>query len=117
MEKKPSILSVLFQFAAEAKSNEITAFPLLLKLLDLNQSIVTIDAAGCQKEVAAQIRTQGGDYLLALKRNQGGLHAEALYFFQQALESLPQKQAVNTIAMKRNLEIELKNARCRLQVN
>ncbi|MGR3951415.1 MAG: hypothetical protein QRY74_00610 [Chlamydia sp.] len=43
-------------------------------------------AVGCQKEIATQIRTQEGDYVLALKRDQGSLHAKALHFFQQALE-------------------------------
>jgi hypothetical protein len=62
---------VLGQLATEAKSNEITAFPLLIELLDLREAIVTIDAAGCQKGIAAQICDQGGDYVLALKGNQG----------------------------------------------
>lgn len=77
---------VLGQLATRAKSNEITAFPELLKLLDLREAIVTIDAAGCQKEIAKQIREQKGDYVLALKGNQGTLHAEAENFFKQALE-------------------------------
>jgi predicted transposase YbfD/YdcC len=82
---------ILGQLATEAKSNEITAFPLLLKLLDLKGSIVTIDAAGCQKDIADQICSQGGDYILALKGNQGNLHAEAKNFFQQALEVTPKE--------------------------
>jgi predicted transposase YbfD/YdcC len=76
---------VLGQIATEAKSNEITAFPSLIQLLDLNKAIVTIDAAGCQKDVASKIRDQGGDYVLALKGNQGSLHAEARNFFNQAI--------------------------------
>jgi len=75
---------VLGQIATEAKSNEITAFPSLIQLLDLNKAIVTIDAAGCQKDVASEIRDQGGDYVLALKGNQGSLHAEVRNFFNQA---------------------------------
>ncbi len=76
---------VLGQIAIEAKSNEITAFPSLIQLLDLNKAIVTIDAAGCQKDVASKIRDQGGDYVLALKGNQGSLHAEVHNFFNQAI--------------------------------
>jgi len=65
---------VLGQLAVDGKSNEITAIPKLLELLDLKKAVVTIDAIGCQKEIAAQIRTQGGDYLLAVKDNQKTLH-------------------------------------------
>jgi predicted transposase YbfD/YdcC len=63
----------LAQVACEEKSNEITAIPELLKLLDLRGQTVTIDAMGCQKEIAAQIRQQKGHYVLALKGNQGRL--------------------------------------------
>jgi predicted transposase YbfD/YdcC len=66
----------LGQVAVDAKSNEITAIPELLELLDLQDKIVTIDAAGCQKEIAADIVEQGGDYVLAVKDNQPTLHAE-----------------------------------------
>lgn len=76
---------VLGQLSTEAKSNEITAFPILIELLDLKDSIITIDAAGCQKDLASQIRDKGGDYVLALKGNQGNLHAEVENFFSQAL--------------------------------
>lgn len=65
---------VLGQVAVDAKSNEITAIPVLLKLLDLEGSIVTIDAMGCQKEIAAAIRAQKADYVLALKDNQPTAH-------------------------------------------
>lgn len=67
---------VLGQVATEAKSNEITAIPALLALLMLKGAIVTIDAMGCQTKIAEQIVTQGGDYVLALKGNQGKLAAE-----------------------------------------
>lgn len=80
---------VLGQLATEAKSNEITAFPILIDLLNLKEAIVTIDAAGCQKEIASKIRDKGGDYVLALKGNQGNLHAEAENFFSQALQTTP----------------------------
>lgn len=61
---------VLGQVKTEEKSNEITAIPELLKLLTLKGCLVTIDAMGCQKTIAAQIHQQGGDYLLAVKGNQ-----------------------------------------------
>jgi predicted transposase YbfD/YdcC len=76
---------VLGQVATDAKSNEITAIPELLKLLDLAGAVVTIDAIGCQKKIAAQIVDQGGDYLLQLKGNQGGLHDETALLFDQCL--------------------------------
>lgn len=82
---------VLGQLATEAKSNEITAFPALIELLDLKEAIVTIDAAGCQKEIASQISSKGGDYILALKGNQGNLHAEVENFFSQALQVTPEE--------------------------
>lgn len=59
----------LGQIATEAKSNEITAIPLLLELLNLKGTTVTIDAMGCQKEIAAKIVDGEGDYVLALKDN------------------------------------------------
>lgn len=74
----------LGQVAADAKSNEITAIPLLLELLDLRDKIVTIDAAGCQKEIASDIVEQGGDYVLAVKDNQPTLHAEIQEAFAAA---------------------------------
>jgi predicted transposase YbfD/YdcC len=76
---------VLGQVATDAKSNEITAIPELLKLLDLQGAIVTIDAAGCQKKIAQRIIEQGGDYLLQLKGNQGSLHKETAELFDQCL--------------------------------
>jgi predicted transposase YbfD/YdcC len=66
----------LGQVAAEEKSNEITAIPELLQLLDLKGALVTIDALGCQKEIAARIREQQGHYVLALKENHPGLLAD-----------------------------------------
>jgi len=64
---------VLGQVKTDEKSNEITAIPELLKLLDIHGCIVTIDAMGCQKKIAKQIIEQGGDYVLGLKGNQGSL--------------------------------------------
>lgn len=65
----------LGQLATAEKSNEITAIPELLDQVQLKNSIITIDAAGCQKEIAAKIVAGRGDYCLALKGNQGNLHA------------------------------------------
>jgi predicted transposase YbfD/YdcC len=65
---------VLAQVAVDTKSNEITALPVLLEALDLRDSVVTIDAMGCQTDLAARIVAGGGDYVLALKGNQGDLH-------------------------------------------
>jgi predicted transposase YbfD/YdcC len=76
---------VLGQLATDAKSNEITAIPELMKLLDLQGAVVTIDAAGCQKKIAEQIVQQGGDYVLQLKGNQGTLHNETVELFDQCL--------------------------------
>jgi predicted transposase YbfD/YdcC len=76
---------VLGQLATDAKSNEITAIPELMKLLDLKDAVVTIDAAGCQKKIARQIVDQGGHYILQLKGNQGGLHDETVMLFDQCL--------------------------------
>ena len=66
----------LGQLATAEKSNEITAIPQLLDQIDVTNAVVTMDAAGCQREIAAQIIDGGGDYLLALKGNQGTLHKE-----------------------------------------
>jgi predicted transposase YbfD/YdcC len=64
------------QQATYAKSNEITAIPELLKVLDLKGAVVTIDAMGCQKEIASDIVDGGGDYVLAVKGNQEHLHQD-----------------------------------------
>jgi len=73
---------VLGQVKVEDKSNEITAIPTLLALLDLHGCIVTIDAIGTQTEIAQQIINQGGDYLLAVKENQRHLYEDIELFFR-----------------------------------
>ena len=78
---------VLGQIKTAEKSNEITAIPALLELLEINGCIVTIDAMGCQKEIAAQIVEKKADYVLALKRNQEGLYDEVFELFQHAQET------------------------------
>jgi len=75
---------VLGQVKTEEKSNEITAIPRLLDVLALNNCIVTIDAMGCQKSIAKQIIEQDGDYILALKGNQGNLSDEVESIFNKA---------------------------------
>jgi predicted transposase YbfD/YdcC len=74
----------LGQVVVDAKSNEITAMPELLKLLDLHEKIVTTDAMGCQKDIAQTIVAGGGDYILAVKDNQPTLHTEIQAAFATA---------------------------------
>lgn len=76
---------VLGQVKVDDKSNEITAIPKLLSRLDIAGAVVTIDAMGCQKKIAKQIKQQGGDYLFSLKGNQGNLHDDVLTFFTSSL--------------------------------
>jgi predicted transposase YbfD/YdcC len=76
----------LGQVAVDAKSNEITAIPALLELLDINGALVTIDAMGCQKAIAQKIIEQGGDYILTVKDNQPTLLADIQQAFVQAAE-------------------------------
>lgn len=73
---------VLGQVKVDERSNEITAIPELLKMLELEGCLVTIDAMGTQSEIAQQIVDQGGDYLLSVKENQGHLYADLEYLFQ-----------------------------------
>jgi len=77
---------VLGQVKTEEKSNEITAIPELLRLLDIHNCIVTIDAMGCQKKIANQVIEQGGDYVFGLKGNQGNLLAAVENVFAEADE-------------------------------
>ena len=72
---------VLDQRKTDAKSNEITAIPRLLELLELQGCLVTIDAMGCQTAVAADPRTRGADYVLSLKQNQRHLHEAVVEMF------------------------------------
>lgn len=77
----------LGQVAVEEKSNEITAIPKLLELLDLHGALVTIDAMGCQKEIAAKIVDGGGDYVLTAKDNQPSLVGDIEACFEKAAET------------------------------
>ncbi len=76
----------LGQVATDAKSNEITAIPELLKILDLEGAVVTIDAMGCQKEIAAGIVQGMGEYVLAVKENQPHLYEDIRQTFEETLE-------------------------------
>ena len=76
---------VLGQVAVPEKTNEILAIPELLYLLDLTDCLVTMDALGCQREIAEQIIDQGGDYLLATKNNQPFLHEDIAHLFELGL--------------------------------
>ena len=77
----------LAQVRTDEKSNEITAIPELLRLLDVSGALVSIDAAGCQKDIAAQIVAGGGDYLLAAKDNQPRLLEDIEALVRVALET------------------------------
>ena len=86
---------VLGQRKVDEKSNEITAIPELLKLLEIKGCLVSIDAMGCQTEIAQTIIEQGADYALALKGNQGNLYEDVRQLFefatQQERKSLPEQ--------------------------
>jgi len=76
---------ILGQVKVDDKSNEITAIPKLLRLLVIKGCLVTIDAMGCQTEIAEQIVEQGGDYLLAVKKNQKHLYEDIEHLFKHAV--------------------------------
>lgn len=78
---------ILGQEPVAEKSHEIAAIPELLRVLSLKGALVTIDAAGCQKEIARQVRGGGGDYLLAVKGNQPSLHEAVQAVFDRACEA------------------------------
>jgi predicted transposase YbfD/YdcC len=84
----------LGQVACAEKSNEITAIPELLRLVDIKGAIITIDAMGTQKAIAAQITASGADYVLALKGNQETLYQEVIdYIDQQSKDGFVQCKA------------------------
>jgi predicted transposase YbfD/YdcC len=91
----------LGQVAVDAKSNETTATGQLVELLDLKDCVVTIDAAGCQKEIAAAIVAKEADYVLALKENHPTLYAQVADHFVQQLE-----QDNPAGKMRRHCEVE-----------
>jgi predicted transposase YbfD/YdcC len=90
----------LGQVVVHEKSNEITAIPELLQLLEISGALVTIDAMGCQREIADRIRERGGDYVLAVKQNQPKLYEQVEQAITVALEGnaedLDEHQTVET---------------------
>lgn len=76
----------LGQVVVDEKSNEITAIPKLLEILELSGALVTLDALGCQTEIAQRIVAAGADYCLAVKGNQPTLHEGIVKFFDDHLE-------------------------------
>jgi predicted transposase YbfD/YdcC len=86
----------LAQVAVDGKSNEITAIPQLLALLDLNGALVTIDAIGCQKTIAKKVVAGGGDYVLVVKGNQEHLLADIQETLTKALEGELPEEVVRT---------------------
>ena len=87
---------VLAQQKVDEKSNEITAIPALLALLDVKDQVVTIDAMGCQRAIAHQIQDQGADYILALKGNQETLH-EQVRLFLETEAAKPASEAIGKV--------------------
>ena len=77
---------VLGQLKVDEKSNEITAIPQLLDLLDLKGCTVTIDAMGAQKKIVKKIVDGGADYVIGLKGNQGNLHEDVKLFIDDQLK-------------------------------
>jgi predicted transposase YbfD/YdcC len=92
------------QVATDQKSNEITAIPELLKLLDISGCLITTDAMGCQSDIAADVIARGGDYLLAVKGNQGLLYRDIKAVF--ALANTADLRDTNTSENKGHGRIE-----------
>jgi predicted transposase YbfD/YdcC len=101
---------VLAQLATEEKSNEITAIPLLLQQLVLKGCIVTIDAMGTQLKIAEQIIEQEGDYVLALKDNQGNLYKEV-----KATFALAEKEAFAHVQAESHRRVEKGHGRLEIR--
>lgn len=89
------------QIATEEKSNEITAIPQLLDIIDVEDTIITIDAAGCQKNIAAKIIEKKADYVLALKGNQGNLFHDVRSFLDRFIDPDGKDRRVS-----RHIEVE-----------
>jgi predicted transposase YbfD/YdcC len=92
----------LGQVTVDEKSNEITAIPRLLELLDVHGALVSIDAMGCQKEIAATIVAGGGDYVLMVKDNQPHLLEDIQHSLAQALDSADSEPSVDTYTTEEN---------------
>jgi hypothetical protein len=98
---------VLAQQRVERKSNEITAIPELLNLLDISGAIITLDAMGTQRAIAEQIIDQGGDYILALKGNQGSLHKASRLSLRPQSKASGQGLSLATVTVGRRVTIGL----------
>jgi len=86
---------VLGQIKTDEKSNEITAIPELIKSLELENTIVTIDAMGTQKAIAESIINKKANYVLSLKGNQSNLHDQIKLFFQDHIDSIDAGSSFN----------------------
>ena len=80
----------LGELTTDEKSNEITAIPELLQMVDIRGSVVTIDAMGCQKEIVKTIRKKKADYVITLKRNQPALLENVELYFKDFSKDLPE---------------------------
>jgi len=111
---------VLGQQRVDKKSNEITAIPKLLDLLDVNGSTITLDAMGCQHQIVDKIIEKGGDYVIALKGNQGQLNEEVRAWFhiahREKFNNVMSSQYEHTdsghgrIEVRRCLQLEIENS-------
>jgi len=105
---------VLGQLETEEKSNEITAIPQLLDAIDIEGDIVTIDAIGCQTQIAQKIRKKKADYVLAVKDNQPALHEQIREYFGWVEREGPRDEPVNlwkSEAEKNHGRIEMREVR------
>jgi predicted transposase YbfD/YdcC len=111
---------VLGQMKTDEHSNEITAIPELLRLLQVKGCIVTLDAIGCQKEIANQIIEREADYVLAVKANQQSLHEEIKWFFDEI--DVAKDQAEGLIDYHKNVDkdhgrIEIREYMCSSEID
>ena len=97
---------VLGQLKVDEKSNEITALPELLRVLELAGCIVTVDAMGCQKKIAKEVIEADADYVLALKGNQETVHAEVKSFLDATLEEKQKKRPKGAVIPKAAVNLQ-----------
>ena len=90
----------LGELGIDDKSNEITAIPDLLDLIDVEGDIVTIDAMGCQTDIAEKIRKKGADYVLALKDNHPTLHEDVADYFEWIENEHPKSETIDRYKSK-----------------
>jgi len=95
---------VLSQVKVSEKSHEIVALPKIIRMLDLSDCVATVDAMGCQVDVAQAVRDQRGDYMLAIKDNQPTLHRETQELFDWALD--PKRPADQSVAWVQSETVE-----------